>query len=219
MQQDNPTTQRILEAAGLAFARHGFAGAKMDAIAAAAKVNKAAIYYHVGNKELLFETILLAHFGPVADMLEQQVVSMRGTRKERLHRLVELVAAMFAQKRPFPRIMLHELATGGTNLSENALKAITRVLRCTLQVLSDGSPVQSGFKPVLAHLNIISALMFSCVATPLVERARSLEGNEEFPAITTQDMATHLLALYDALFDTAPAHGQPKSPTGREAYS
>ena len=49
---------RILEAAKQEFAAHGLAGARVDRIAAAAGANKRMLYYHVGNKEDLYLTVL-----------------------------------------------------------------------------------------------------------------------------------------------------------------
>ena len=50
--------RRILEAAKQEFATHGLAGARVDRIAAKAGANKRMLYYHVGNKESLYLTIL-----------------------------------------------------------------------------------------------------------------------------------------------------------------
>ena len=49
---------RILEAAKQEFATHGLAGARVDRIAAKAGANKRMLYYHVGNKEELYLTVL-----------------------------------------------------------------------------------------------------------------------------------------------------------------
>ena len=49
---------RILEAAKQEFAANGLAGARVDRIAAKAGANKRMLYYHVGNKEDLYLTVL-----------------------------------------------------------------------------------------------------------------------------------------------------------------
>jgi AcrR family transcriptional regulator len=49
---------RILEAAKQEFAAYGLAGARVDRIAANAGANKRMLYYHVGNKEDLYLTVL-----------------------------------------------------------------------------------------------------------------------------------------------------------------
>ena len=55
------TKQRIFDAARKTFADKGFAGARMDEIARMARVNKATIYYHIGDKRTLYERILNDH--------------------------------------------------------------------------------------------------------------------------------------------------------------
>jgi len=52
------TQARILAAALREFSAKGIAGARVDAIAASAKVNKRMLYYYFGSKEGLFQEIL-----------------------------------------------------------------------------------------------------------------------------------------------------------------
>jgi TetR/AcrR family transcriptional regulator len=53
-----PSRERIILSAMHEFAVHGYAGARVDRIAAGASINKAMIYYHFGSKQDLYrETI------------------------------------------------------------------------------------------------------------------------------------------------------------------
>jgi AcrR family transcriptional regulator len=52
------TRDRILKAAKLEFAKKGLAGARVDAIAERAKINKRMLYVYFGNKEDLFLAVL-----------------------------------------------------------------------------------------------------------------------------------------------------------------
>jgi AcrR family transcriptional regulator len=52
------TRERILSAALQEFAANGFAGARVDAIARRAAVNKRMLYHYFGNKEHLFREVL-----------------------------------------------------------------------------------------------------------------------------------------------------------------
>jgi TetR/AcrR family transcriptional regulator len=65
------TRKAILAAALREFAEFGLAGARVDAIADSAGVNKQALYYHFGNKDSLFEAALA--------WLYDQFVSEKGT--------------------------------------------------------------------------------------------------------------------------------------------
>jgi TetR/AcrR family transcriptional regulator len=52
------TRERILSAALKEFAAKGFAGARVDAIAARANINKRMLYHYFGDKEGLFKAVL-----------------------------------------------------------------------------------------------------------------------------------------------------------------
>jgi TetR/AcrR family transcriptional regulator len=52
------TRERILSAALKEFAAHGFAGARVDAIARRAAINKRMLYHYFGDKEDLFKAVL-----------------------------------------------------------------------------------------------------------------------------------------------------------------
>jgi TetR/AcrR family transcriptional regulator len=52
------TRQRILDAAAREFAAHGLAGARTEAIATAAGVNKALLYYYFDSKDRLYQAAL-----------------------------------------------------------------------------------------------------------------------------------------------------------------
>jgi AcrR family transcriptional regulator len=56
--QSIDTRERILLAGTKVFAHKGFDGARVDAIAAAAKINKQRLYHYFGNKDSLFTAVL-----------------------------------------------------------------------------------------------------------------------------------------------------------------
>src|SRR5690348_11189823 len=60
--QSAETRAAILAAAERCFAKAGLAGSRMDAIAAAAGVNKALLYYYFKSKEHLYEAVIEDHF-------------------------------------------------------------------------------------------------------------------------------------------------------------
>jgi TetR/AcrR family transcriptional regulator, mexJK operon transcriptional repressor len=68
--------QRILDAALEVFARDGYAGTSMDAIALGAAVSKPTLYMYFGSKELLFEAIMLARRDEMLEPFEQSSADM-----------------------------------------------------------------------------------------------------------------------------------------------
>jgi AcrR family transcriptional regulator len=68
MRDSKASKERILKAAFGEFTARGFAGARVDEIAARAKVNKALLYQYYGDKEALFRHVLeckLAEIGSI----------------------------------------------------------------------------------------------------------------------------------------------------------
>ena len=61
----------ILQAAVVEFSREGAAGARTDAIARAAGVNKALLYYYFKNKERLYAAVLDQVFGGLKQTIEK----------------------------------------------------------------------------------------------------------------------------------------------------
>ncbi len=63
MGQDPTTQERILQAAVEVFSEEGFAGARIDKIAALAGCNKQLLYHHFGDKEALYAAVIEAELG------------------------------------------------------------------------------------------------------------------------------------------------------------
>src|ERR1700752_3751032 len=59
------TKPRILDAAEALFMEHGFEATSLRSITAAASVNLAAVNYHFGSKEELFQTVLTRRLDPM----------------------------------------------------------------------------------------------------------------------------------------------------------
>lgn len=59
------TKERILDAAESLFMAHGFEATSLRAITASADVNLAAVHYHFGSKEELFQSVLVRRLDPM----------------------------------------------------------------------------------------------------------------------------------------------------------
>jgi AcrR family transcriptional regulator len=59
------TKARILDAAETLFMEHGYEATSLRAITAAADVNLAAVNYHFGSKEELFQSVLTRRLDPM----------------------------------------------------------------------------------------------------------------------------------------------------------
>src|SRR5258708_33953456 len=78
--QPQESRASILQAAAQEFAKHGIAGARTDAIARAAGVNKALLYYYFQDKETLYGTVLDNAFSGMKPTVFQELDSERQPR-------------------------------------------------------------------------------------------------------------------------------------------
>jgi TetR/AcrR family transcriptional regulator len=163
--------QRILDAAAEVFAERGFGGAGVDQIARRAGVNKAMLYYHVGDKAALFAAVVKTNIAVVGRAVAQAVGASTEPR-ERL-RAIPRAFARVALERPFlPQLMLREIAAGGPNIPEEALRQIAEIMGVTKAVLEDGLAhgVFRRTDPFVIHLLLIGSLMFMANALRMRQR-------------------------------------------------
>lgn len=162
---------RILDAATDAFGQLGYDGAKVEAIARRAGVNKAGLYYHVGNKDRLYEAVLLRLFGQVAATLEEAVVPGAAP-GEALASLTGAMAGLFERLPMLPRIMAMEMASGGARMPDAAMAAFRRIFGVTRALLARGqvSGALRPAQPIFVHLTLVGTLVVYCLSAPLRRR-------------------------------------------------
>lgn len=101
------TRARILAAATEAFAEHGFAGARVEAIAAAAEVNMRMIYHYFGDKGGLYVAVLEDLLGALREA-ELRPVAVEGTVIDGLIGIYELIFDHFGESPQLVRILSTE---------------------------------------------------------------------------------------------------------------
>ena len=109
------TVQRILQAAENVFAEQGLAGARIDAIARAAHVNKALLYYYFRSKEELHRCTLNMLFG----QLQAQMGSALDRSASPREQLVGYVNGFFdfvVAHPNYPRLVQREVMGRGAAL-------------------------------------------------------------------------------------------------------
>src|SRR5215211_1879401 len=109
---------RVFAAAAREFAARGYAGASVDRIAVAARVNKAMIYYHFKSKAALYREILREMFEAVTARLER-MGSAHDDPAGRIRAFTEAIAREAEARPHFPPIWFREIAEGGTHLDRH----------------------------------------------------------------------------------------------------
>lgn len=169
--------RRVLHAAAAVFAEEGFAGARIDAIAERAGVNKAMVYYHVGDKAHLYEAVFSETLDRTKEALDAGLAAT-GSPEERLRAFVSTLARVARENPHLPTLILREFAGGGGNLSESVLRRIGGVFQVVRQVLEEGQADGSfrAASPLLTHLTIAGSVMFLSASRPIMRRVAELEG-------------------------------------------
>ena len=158
------TVERILAAAETVFADKGLYGARIDDIAALAGVNKSMLYYHIGNKERIYEVILHRHFKKIADALENALKDCEDP-IEGLRTVVDIHAAMFDSADKTPRTVAHELAGGSRHMTRTILDEYVRINSFTASIVRKG--VESGLfrdvDPSKIHIMLAGTLLVMAI--------------------------------------------------------
>ena len=152
--------QRIWDAAVQQFAAAGFDGAKVDAIARDAGVNKAMLYYHFADKLALYHAILRDMFAAVADATERARAE-GGTADTQLRAYVAALVQAAEDRPHFPAIWFREVADAGRHVDPAVFKELQRVLRHLGGILADGrrDHAWGPADPFLIQAGIVAPLM------------------------------------------------------------
>ena len=155
------THRRIIEAAIQEFSQKGYEGARMDVIAREASVNKATIYYHIGNKQILYATVLHEVFGENVQSLKAYIHEQKSP-EDNLRAYIRAFSQKIEAHPYIPRIMMRELATGGKNLPEVVIRDFAETFGVLTGIIDQG--VKQGVFietfPILIHFLAIGPLAF-----------------------------------------------------------
>ena len=162
------TVQRILKAAEGIFAEQGLAGARIDAIARAARVNKALLYYYFRSKEELHRFAL--------GMLLEEFRAQAGTAFERSSIRDQLVGYVngyfdFVVAHPnYPRLVQREVMGRGAELSwivREYFQPLNRRLAATVRAGMAQGEIRR-VDPEQTVLTLIAMTAFYFAAAPVL---------------------------------------------------
>lgn len=201
MTKNAETFQKILFAAADEFGDVGFAGARMDTIARRAGVNKASIYYNIGDKKALYTCVLKSVFEGNYDTLRRELRSYDGPR-EKLRALVQLVASTIDAHPNLPRILMWEHASGGKHMPEAVLADIVGLIGVMTEIMEEGEEkgVFIRAQPFLLHLIMSGTFMFYKSTQPIRARFNLFPENlksmpSELSGEIADEIATYLLRI------------------------
>lgn len=168
---DASTRELILETASAIFAEKGYDGARVDELARAAGVNKATLYYQIGDKEAVYHAVITRVLARTADEVCAAIAGAEGC-EEKIRHYIALFARNAGSMRYAAPIMLREIASGGRNLPESAIHEMGRMLGALSETLAEGERLGL-FRPVnefMVHMMIVGSLMLYSANEPIRRR-------------------------------------------------
>jgi TetR/AcrR family transcriptional regulator len=195
----------ILEQAIDEFATQGVAGARTAAIAEAAGVNKALLYYYFKDKRSLYSAALEAVFGGLVEELMPMLASALPP-GEKLLRFARAHFEYLIAHPNYPRLIQQELSRAGNRGAEpgdfHAISAahFIPLHRAGLRVIAEG--VAAGELRPVEGANALSAVVgmnvFYFISTPIM---RAVRGTDPFsPRARRAHVASVLDFIGAALF-------------------
>jgi TetR/AcrR family transcriptional regulator len=187
---------KILKSATKEFADKGFAGARMDEIARQAKINKAMIYYHIGDKNALYNSVLNSTFGSLAAIMEKSIIWDKPP-DENLHIYIQTLSKTIRNNPRIPPIMLRETASGGKNLPEEVIQSLSSILEMLAQIIKQGVE-QDEFHPassLIIHFMLISPLIFLKQMETLIRHQIDMLGPENINSKWPEDISKEIETL------------------------
>jgi TetR/AcrR family transcriptional regulator len=177
------TSLRILAAARAVFAEKGYSGTHVDEIARRAGVNKATLYYQIGDKGTLYANVIHQVLGNIAQGIAE-AVARAASPEDRLKAYIQCIAAAVDINPDLPPIMMREIASGGESLPRVVVDDIASVLKILIGVLEDGREkgIFIEVLPFLIHMMILGTILFYKGASPIKDKQRWLP-----PEVTSGD--------------------------------
>ena len=171
IEKPGKTAEKILTAARAVFAENGYNGAHVDEIAERAGVNKATLYYQIGDKDTLFANVIHQVIGNAAQGIAHAVAKVDQP-EEKLKVYINCIAANVDKNPELPSIMMREVAADGAHLPRVVVEDIVAVLTILAGILEEGRKkgifVEVG--PFLIHMMIVGTILFYKKALPIKDR-------------------------------------------------
>ena len=180
-------------AAALEFSERGYDAARVDRIAASARLNKAMIYYHFGSKRGLYLEVMRDVFRAVGARA-RAIADGPGSAIAKLDRWIETVVEEAGARPWFPPIMLHEIASGAPHLDPDTFGLMNAVFTAVRDIIVQGQREQlfRDADPLLTHLTITPSILIFFARQRLVTNGKAT--NELAAPRQVADFVRHMQA-------------------------
>jgi TetR/AcrR family transcriptional regulator len=208
--QPEESRAAILQAAAREFAELGIAGARTDAIAHAAHVNKALLYYYFTDKETLYGAVLDNTFSGMKENVFR-VLDSNLPPREKIMAYVGAYFDFIASNQIYPKLMQREMMRAREGRSEQIDRLVTTyfqpIYRRVDEVLRKGIAEGEFRKVDPAHFvpSMVAMIVFYFSSAPVMQRIVG------FNPLTPQRIAERRAAVLDFI---SAALFQPRGNAG-----
>lgn len=131
------TVETILDTATEQFAEKGFEGARIDEIARLAGLNKASLYYHFGDKSLLYKEVLIRVLTGISQRITAEV-KQATSHEERLRVFISVLSNNIGSSPHFAPILSRAIADSGRKLPDQIVQQIMQVFGALFYIIEEG---------------------------------------------------------------------------------
>jgi TetR/AcrR family transcriptional regulator len=131
------TRASVLDAAERLFARRGFAAARLEDVAEAVGVKRAALFYHFRDKQALYDAVLERAFAPLVEQIERSLVAP-GAIAPRIEAALEAWVDALAARPALARLILRHAAEAEERPDTPLFPAAERLLRLGWRLFDEG---------------------------------------------------------------------------------
>ncbi len=173
------------------FSEVGFNGARVDEIARQAGVNKATLYYHIGDKKALYTAILHHVVGHTAQRIEESIRTTQSP-EDKLRTYVRGFAQAIERNPQMAPIMMRELASGGKNFPSEVAQDFARIIDIVTRILEEGYKKGAFIKatPFIIHMMVAGAIVLFRATGPIRAKLPSLPEKIRNLDMTVSDRIT-----------------------------
>ena len=162
------TRATILRAAADIFARVGLAGARTDAIARAARVNKALLYYYFQSKDALYGAVLEDHLGEFSQRA-LEILTAHDSARAVVLRYVSMHFDFISARPYYPALFQRFMMTGGPTFQRLARKYFVPLGREFIAVIERGGRAREFRRVDSRHMaiSLVGLTVFYFVSAPV----------------------------------------------------
>jgi len=178
---------KILLSARKIFTENGFTGARMQAIAREAGVNKALLHYYFRSKENLYQAVLKQILTQVWEAIRREFITQDKEQdmEEVIRTIVGAYVRTLRDNPDFPSIMFHEISSGGKNIPfvlGEVFSAFGDILSRIVGIAGRG--MAEGrlrpMEPVHIIMNLMGMIVITFLARPFVPAIYKKAFGKEF---------------------------------------